>query len=82
VRQATAAVQLSVLEGTPLRTRIRAWQRHMVPNELYVSATFWRDLGYAPGFETSITRESARRLVHPADVRLATEEVGLHLLRR
>jgi hypothetical protein len=46
---------------------------------IYVSATFWRDLGYAPGFEH---RESARGLVPPADVRLATEKVGLHLLRQ
>ena len=54
------------------------WQQDLRTGEVYVSSRFWQSLGYDPRL-LPITRETARALVHPVDLEVASEEVEIHL---
>lgn len=54
------------------------WQQDLRSGQVYVSTRFWLSLGYDPGL-LPLTSQTARTLIHPVDLELATEEVALHL---
>jgi DNA-binding CsgD family transcriptional regulator len=71
-RQARQQALFKLLEGLSEC----AWQQNVVTGETWVSTAFWTRLGYDPKL-LPISRETARKLLHPADLTLAAEEVQL-----
>lgn len=55
-----------------------AWQQNLKTGKVCISAAFWASLGYEPG-SLPITRQSAQSLLHPIDVKLAQEQLALHI---